>query len=89
MAGPERIERLLNRCPVLDCDDLIRFPLASEKELVWMVKQAILGNVGLHVFPFVRFIEGQAPFVEIYFWDQQLYERDYVRFVICEGMCLS
>ena len=88
MVSPRRFDRLMNRCPVVDCDDPDAYPLASDKELVWMEKELIRGFHGSDVFLFVRMPEGQSPYVEIYIWDPQLLEREYVRFIIREGMCL-
>ena len=89
MYSPGRFERLMNQCPVVDCDNLDMYPLAPDREIIWMEKRAVCGICGTHVFPFVRVTEGHDPYVEIYIWDPELFERDYVRFVICEGMCLS
>ncbi len=39
MVSPRRFDRLMNRCPVVDCDDFDAYPLASEGELVWMERE--------------------------------------------------
>lgn len=83
------VERLINRCPVVDCEDYAKYPLASDEEFIQMEKASCLSNVSTYVFVFVRVGEQHDPYVEIYVWDAQLYERDYIRFVICDGMRLS
>jgi len=88
MVNPGKIERLINRCPEVDCDDLETYPLASDEEFIWMEKELFRGFHGSEFFLFVRLNEGQSPYIEIYIWDPQLLERDYVRFIIREGICL-
>ena len=81
-------ERIINRCPVVDCMDYSQYPLASDEELIQMEKASCRSNSN-YVFVFVRAGENAAPYIEVYVWDAQLYERDYIRFIICEGMCLT
>ena len=81
-------ERIINRCPVVDCEDYVKYPLASDEEFIQMEKASCRSSLNC-VFVFVRVPENQAPYVEVYVWDAQLYERDYIRFIICDGMCLT
>ena len=81
-------ERIINRCPVIDCEDYVAYPLASDEELVQMEKASCRCSL-ISVFAFVRIGENQVPYVEVYVWDAQLYERDYIRFIICDGRCLT
>ena len=82
-------ERLINRCPIVDCEDYVKYPLTSDEEFLQMEKASCMGNLSSWVFAFVRACEQQAPYVEIYVWDAGLYERDYIRFIICDGMCFT
>ena len=78
-------ERMIKRCPEVDCDDLERYPLASKREFSMMERKLS--------FPFVSFFDrirdDGSRYVEIYIWDPVVFDgEDYRRFIIEEGMCL-
>ena len=80
-----RFERVIGRCPDVDCDDLERYPLASRSEFSEMERK--LGFPC--VFFFERIRDDESRYVEIYIWDPVVFDgEEYRRFIIEEGMCL-
>ena len=80
-----RFERVIGRCPEVDCDDLERYPLASRSEFSEMERK--LGFPC--VFFFERIRDDESRYVEIYIWDPVVFDgEEYRRFIIEEGMCL-
>lgn len=78
-------ERMIKRCPEVDCDDLERYPLASRSEFSEMERK--LGFPC--VFFFERIRDDESRYVEIYIWDPVVFDgEEYRRFIIEEGMCL-
>lgn len=80
-----RFERVIGRCPEVDCDDLERYPLASRSEFSEMERK--LGFPC--VFFFERIRDDESRYIEIYIWDPVVFDvEEYRRFIIKEGMCL-
>ena len=80
-----RFERVIGRCPEVDCDDLERYPLASRSEFSEMERK--LGFPC--VFFFERIRDDESRYVEIYIWDPVVFDgEEYRRFIIEEGMRL-
>ena len=80
-----RFERVIGRCPEVDCDDLERYPLASRSEFSEMERK--LGFPC--VFFFERIRDDESRYIEIYIWDPVVFDgEEYRRFIIEEGMCL-
>lgn len=80
-----RFERVIGRCPDVDCDDLERYPLASRSEFSEMERK--LGFPC--VFFFERIRDDESRYIEIYIWDPVVFDgEEYRRFIIEEGMCL-
>ena len=78
-------ERMISRCPEVDCDDLERYPLASRSEFSEMERK--LGFPC--VFFFERIRDDESRYIEIYIWDPVVFDgEEYRRFIIEEGMCL-
>lgn len=78
-------ERMIKRCPEVDCDDLERYPLASRSEFSEMERK--LGFPC--VFFFERIRDDESRYIEIYIWDPVVFDgEEYRRFIIEEGMCL-
>ncbi|MCR5490448.1 MAG: PcfJ domain-containing protein [Saccharofermentans sp.] len=78
-------ERMIKRCPEVDCDDLERYPLASRSEFSEMERK--LGFPC--VFFFERIRDDESRYIEIYIWEPGVFDvEEYRRFIIEEGMCL-
>jgi hypothetical protein len=84
------LERVINPCSVVDCEDCEKYPLLTDKKFF------MIEGIGqrmrirdVFVFVFVRFDNSQNPFVDIYLRDDSLEDKSFQRFVICDGMCLS
>lgn len=89
LSGLIDLERVMNRCPEVDCDDYEAYPLASDSEFRFMEHEASKMNKYARVFVFVRSDEQEDLYVEIYIWDEFLFAEQYKRFIIREGYCLS
>lgn len=89
LSGLIGFERLLNRCPEVDCYDYETYPLASDSEFALMEREASRMNMYARVFVYVRSGEQDDMYVEIYIWDEFLFAEHYKRFIIREGYCLS
>ena len=80
-----RFERVIGRCPEVDCDDLERYPLAPRSEFSEMERK--LGFPC--VFFFERIRDDESRYIEIYIWDPVVFDgEEYRRFIIDEGMWL-
>ncbi len=85
MKNLTRFERMISRCPEVDCDDLERYPLASRGEFFEMERELFFS----HVCFFDRIRDDGSRYIEIYIWDPGMFDgEDYGRFIIEEGMCL-
>ena len=82
------VERLLNRCPEVDCEDREKYPMVVGPDFSMMVHNVWGTFAGVAAYVFVRKPDGAMPYVEVYIWDAALEDRYYERFIICEGMCL-
>ena len=84
------LERAINPCPVVDCEDYEKYPPLTDKKFFRI--EGIGQRMRIRdafVFAFVRFDNSQNPFVDIYLRDDSLEDKSFQRFVICDGMCLS
>lgn len=83
-----RVERLLNRCPEVDCEDREKYPMVVGPDFSMMVHNRWGTFAGVAAYVFVRKPDGAMPYIEVYVWDAALEDKCYERFIICEGMCL-
>lgn len=89
MCKPISIERLINRCPVIDCDDYEKYPPVSNSEFYEMERGALLARPFAYTSVYVRTEDVKEPFIDIYIWEEKKsFEFGYTRFVICDGMRL-
>ena len=87
MMQTRKIDRLLHKCPEVDCSDYATFPLLDDIALDVMELEFSKDSSEIYIFPFVRNNKG-VGYIEVYVWDLMLYPCLFQRFIICEGYCL-
>lgn len=79
------IEHLFCHCPIVNCNDFERFPMASYEEFMLMEQYSYEYSDRICAFLFVREENYPERFVDVYIFDVMLYPASYERFVICDG----
>lgn len=88
MMQMRRIERLLCRCPELDCSDYAEFPMLDEVGFLAMEQEYCEDSSRVHIFPFVRVNSKGVYYIDVYVWDVTLYPEAFHRYIIYSGYCL-
>ena len=85
MGRIDKIERLLNNCPEVDCSDFESFPPAAEQEMDFMEQVFCSDTETVHVFPFVRKNREGTGYIDLYIWDVMYGPYSCRRYVILDG----
>lgn len=81
------IERDMNNCPEIDCDDLYRYPYLDEDLFALMESEYSNDTSYIYIYPYCR--NADNPYIDIYVWDCTLLSRPWTRFVIQNGYRLE
>lgn len=83
-----KLERTIFKCPEINCDDYLKYPLVDEDCFINMENRYREDSSRIHIFIYVRGNDSYSGYVDVYVWDSIIYPYEYERFVICNGFRL-
>lgn len=87
MESSRKIERMIFKCPEVNCRDYDSFPLLDEDDYMGMCSDFSQHMYAIRMYLFVKESTNYGPYVDLYIWDITNLDG-YDHFVICDGFCL-